>query len=148
MNSKMGGDLYTMKFPDRLSQERAMLIGIDVCHAGGNSIVGFAASINPEMSQYYSDFLVQKKGQEVITQQMAEPLKKAFDVFQRLHKGKLPTEIIIYRDGVSHGERDQVIQNEIRQFQQAINSMYNQASQGPKISLFIVNKRIMQSFFV
>jgi aubergine len=27
-----------------------MLIGIDVCHAGGNSIVGFVSSFNKEMS--------------------------------------------------------------------------------------------------
>jgi len=39
-----------------------MLIGIDVCHSGPNSIVGFSASINREMSQYYSDHFVQKKG--------------------------------------------------------------------------------------
>jgi len=29
---------------------KTMLIGIDVCHAGANSIVGFCASINKEMS--------------------------------------------------------------------------------------------------
>jgi len=35
-----------------------MLIGIDVCHAGDNSVVGFSASTNKELSQYYSDFLI------------------------------------------------------------------------------------------
>ena len=34
INSKIGGDLYNMKFPDTMSRMRTMLIGIDVCHAG------------------------------------------------------------------------------------------------------------------
>jgi hypothetical protein len=29
---------------------KTMLIGIDVCHAGPQSVVGFAASTNKEMS--------------------------------------------------------------------------------------------------
>ena len=58
INSKIGGDLYQMKFPDAMQNKRTMLIGIDVCHAGPTSVVGFAASTNPEMTQYYSQYLV------------------------------------------------------------------------------------------
>jgi len=58
INSKMGGDLFHLKLPDKMNSMKTMLIGIDVCHAGGNSIVGFAASTNKELSQYYSDFIV------------------------------------------------------------------------------------------
>ena len=54
INSKLGGDLFTLKFGKDL-QPRTMLIGIDVCHAGANSIVGFCASINKQLSQYYSE---------------------------------------------------------------------------------------------
>jgi len=46
INSKAGADLYNMKFPEILSKKRTMLIGIDVCHSGPQSIVGFSASIN------------------------------------------------------------------------------------------------------
>jgi len=53
MNSKLGGDLYIMSFPKELSQ-RTMILGVDVCHAGPNSIVGFCASINKDLSQYFS----------------------------------------------------------------------------------------------
>lgn len=34
INSKIGGDLYQLKFPACFQQKRTMLIGIDVCHAG------------------------------------------------------------------------------------------------------------------
>ena len=54
----MGGDLYYLKFPEALKSKRTMLVGIDVCHAGPQSIVGFTASVNEEMSQYYSDYFI------------------------------------------------------------------------------------------
>jgi len=58
MNSKVGGDLFSMKFPQVITELKTMLIGIDVCHAGKSSVVGFAASTNETMSQYYSDYIV------------------------------------------------------------------------------------------
>ena len=58
INSKAGGDLYYLKFPESLASKRTMLIGIDVCHAGPQSIVGFCATINKEMSQYYSEHFI------------------------------------------------------------------------------------------
>ena len=116
MNSKMGGDLFHLKLPDKMSQMKTMLIGIDVCHAGGNSIVGFAASVNKELSQYYSDFIVQKKGQEVVQSQIKECIKAAIDVFAKNNNNSNPTDILIYRDGVSAAERAQVIDREIVQF--------------------------------
>ena len=54
----MGGDLYNLKFPAKMDNMRTMLIGIDVCHAGSKSVVGFSASVNKDMSQYYSDYIV------------------------------------------------------------------------------------------
>lgn len=151
INSKMGGDLFNIKLPDKLTSPnmRAMLIGIDVCHAGGNSsVVGFAASVNRELSQYYSDFIVQRKGQEVVNSQLKDCIKRALEVFAKNHGNSLPTDIIIYRDGVSAAERSHVVSREISQFTQAFNETYNAASTRPKINLLIVNKRIIQSFFV
>ena len=34
VNSKVGGDLYTLRFPAVMDKMRTMLVGIDVCHAG------------------------------------------------------------------------------------------------------------------
>lgn len=50
INSKMSGDLFEMKFPAVMYQLNTMLIGIDVCHSGRQSVVGFAASTNQQMS--------------------------------------------------------------------------------------------------
>ena len=113
INSKCGADLYQMKFPESLSKKRTMLIGIDVCHSGPESIVGFSASINSEMSQYYSDFLIQKKGQEIVQDNMRDSICEAITTFSKHHKGEFPTTFIIYRDGVGDAQRDQVLSAEI-----------------------------------
>lgn len=34
VNSKLGGDLYRLQFPQAMDKKRTMLIGIDVCHSG------------------------------------------------------------------------------------------------------------------
>ncbi len=67
VNAKLGGDTYRLQFPQILEKKRTMLIGIDVCHSGSQSIVGFCATYNPEMSQYYSAIYLQKKNQEIVT---------------------------------------------------------------------------------
>lgn len=116
MNSKAGGDLYHLKFPEALNKKRTMLLGIDVCHAGPQSIVGFSASINKEMSQYYSDYLIQRKGQEVVQDNMKESIEQAIRSFAKNHNDEYPTNFIIYRDGVGDAQRNQVLASEIPQF--------------------------------
>lgn len=120
VNSKAGGDLYTLAFPEALSKKRTMLIGIDVSHSGAQSVVGFSASVNSSMSQYYSDFFVQKKGQELVTTDMRASIVKAIEVFQENHGRLPPTNFVIYRDGVGDAQRDQVLAREISQFEDAI----------------------------
>lgn len=83
-----------------------MLIGIDVCHAGPQSIVGFSASINKEMSQYYSDYLIQKKGKEIVEDHMRGLIMQAILEFAKLNKKEFPTNFIIYRDGVGDAQRN------------------------------------------
>jgi argonaute-like protein implicated in RNA metabolism and viral defense len=70
INSKIGGDLYNLQFSPELSPN-TMLLGIDVCHKGRNSIVGFCASINENMSQYYSQHIVQPRGQEIVDKELS-----------------------------------------------------------------------------
>ena len=96
-----------------LDHKRTMLIGIDVCHAGPKSIVGFSASINPEMSQYYSEHFVQQKGQEIVKDRMKDLIKSAIASFANSNKSQKPTNFIIYRDGVGDSMRQQVLDREI-----------------------------------
>lgn len=140
--------MYNLKFSQNMSTNK-MLIGIDVCHQGDHSIVGFCASINSSMSQYYSQKIVQKRGQEIVNKELTMALKNALDSFvERSPSGCLPEHFIIYRDGVGDAMRKQVLQKEVSQFREAINEVYNKAAKKPHLTVIIVNKRITQRFFV
>ena len=43
INAKLGGDLWRMSFGTEISP-KTMLVGIDVCHKGKQSIIGFVAT--------------------------------------------------------------------------------------------------------
>ena len=83
-----------------------MVIGIDVCHAGKKSVVGFCASTNASCTQYYSDIIIQPKYQEIVKKDLDRCLINAIDEFSKENNGHLPSKIIIYRDGVGEGMRD------------------------------------------
>ena len=53
MNAKFGGDLWRMSFGNEISQQ-TMLVGIDVCHKGKQSTIGFCATYDPNMCKYYA----------------------------------------------------------------------------------------------
>lgn len=63
----------------------------------------------------------------------------------------MPTNFIIFRDGVGDAQRDAVIKIEISQFKEAIKELYSDQdlqSQKPEITLIVLNKRINQRFFL
>lgn len=105
-----------MKFPAAVTDLQTMLIGIDVCHSGRCSVVGFAASTNETLSQYFSDYIVQPKGQEIVKDRMKDLIRRAITSFKNNHKGAKPSNFIIYRDGVGDSMREQVLATEIPQF--------------------------------
>ena len=73
---------------------------------------------------------------------MKESLMQALKAFADRHKSELPTNIIIFRDGVGDAQRDQVLSTEIPQFEAAFNVLYNKAALKPEITVVVVNKRI------
>lgn len=112
--------MYTLRFPEAVEKKKVMLMGLDVCHAGDRSIVGLSASINPEMSQYYSEHFMQKKGQEIVIADMQDAVVQAIEAFASQHDGQTPTNFIFFRDGVSDAMREKVLKNEVNQFESAI----------------------------
>jgi hypothetical protein len=53
INAKLGGDLWRMNFGKEISS-KTMLVGIDVCHKGKQSIIGFVATYDPFLCKYYT----------------------------------------------------------------------------------------------
>jgi len=148
MNTKVGGESLKLKWPKSMTEQLVMVIGIDVCHAGPNSVVGFCASTNNSYTLFYSDIVVQKKNTEIVSTDLGRCLKNAAVHFKHQNKGQLPDRILIYRDGVGEGMRTIIIDKEVSQFKEALADLYNKVSGPPTVTLVIVNKRINQRMFI
>ena len=99
INSKAGGESINVKLPKSIGKSRVMLIGIDVCHAGKNSVVGFVATTNRQFTSHYSDIILQPKYQEIVKNDLDRCLTEALKYFN-VNCGGNPDKIIIYRDGL------------------------------------------------
>ena len=75
-------------------------------------------------------------------------MKQAVQSFAKNHDNEYPERIIIYRDGVGEGMRDQIIEKEIGQFKEVLKPLYNKITSIPPITLIVVNKRINQRMFI
>lgn len=124
-----------------------MLVGIDVCHKGKQSIIGFVATYDQYMCKYYTQASPQgQKGQEIISSNiLQEYFGSALQAYRDFNEGSLPEQIFIYRDGVGDSMRKQVIQYELDQLKKILTDEYDPKSEGkalPQITLIIVNKRV------
>lgn len=154
MNAKFGGDLWRMSFGEEISNQ-TMLVGIDVCHKGKQSTIGFCATYDPNLCKYYAQASPQPvKGQEIIsTSILSDYFQRAFQSYRDFN-GKMPKHIFIYRDGVGDSMRKQVIDQELAQLDKIVALEYgigagneDEEREDPDITLIIVNKRVRQRFF-
>lgn len=113
INSKLGGESVRIKLPAFMSTSKVMVVGMDVCHASKNSIVGFVASTNPTCTSFYQDIICQAKGQEIVKKDLDRVYKNALDQFRSMN-GDYPDKIIVLRDGVGDAMRLQVVENEVK----------------------------------
>jgi hypothetical protein len=105
MNAKIGGDLWRMSFGAEISN-KTMLVGIDVCHKGKQSTIGFCATYDPYLCKYYAQAAPQpQKGQEIISSSvLSDYFQRAFQSYKDFN-GAMPEHIFIYRDGVGDSMR-------------------------------------------
>ena len=153
MNAKFGGDLWRMSFGNEISQQ-TMLVGIDVCHKGKQSTIGFCATYDPAMCKYYAQASSQPvKGQEIISSTiLSDYFQRAFQSYREFNDGAMPRHVFIYRDGVGDSMRKQVIDQELAQLDRIVQMEYGgddstPPQAPPDITLIIVNKRVRQRFF-
>jgi aubergine-like protein len=151
INAKLGGDLWRMNFGQEISQ-KTMLVGIDVCHKGKQSIIGFVATYDPYLCKYYTQASPQpQKGQEIIQSNVLQDyFGSALQAYREYNGGELPDHIFIYRDGVGDSMRKSVIQHELDQLKKILTDEYDPKGEGKplaNVTLIIVNKRVRQRFF-
>ena len=114
INAKLGGDLWRMNFPEEISK-KTMLVGIDVCHKGKYSYIGYVATYDQHLCKYYTQTDAQpQKGKELIESDVLQKyFLGSFDAYKEFNNGEMPDHIFIYRDGVGDAMRDQVLDKEL-----------------------------------
>ena len=117
-NLKLGGTNHTLRNIDLgiVSRGNTMVIGIDVVHpspgSGKASIAAMAGSIDKNLAQWPVDLRIQiREGQEMLDK-IRDMIKSRLALWTEHHK-EYPENILVYRDGVSEGQYEQVLKDEL-----------------------------------
>ncbi|GKZ25641.1 hypothetical protein AbraIFM66951_007099 [Aspergillus brasiliensis] len=155
-NLKLGGNnqLIDPKELGLIGQNKTMLVGVDVTHpspgssSAAPSVAGMVASIDSTLGQWPAELRIQKSRQEMVAE-LDTMLKAHLRRWVRNRKN-YPENIIVYRDGVSEGQYELVVQQELPLLKEACKEVYpaSDTSKGlPRISIVIVGKRHHTRFY-
>ncbi|KAI9734342.1 MAG: hypothetical protein M1834_002448 [Cirrosporium novae-zelandiae] len=151
-NLKLGGVNQALD-PDKLrliKDGKTMVVGLDVTHPSPGSlttapsVAGIVASVDAKLGQWPAEVRIQKSRQEEISN-LDQLLKRRLVVW-REKNNKLPENILVYRDGVSEGQYNIVVENELPQLRKACSGLY-QKNKEPRFSIIIVGKRHHTRFY-
>lgn len=155
-NLKLGGINHSID-PAKLgliAQKKTMVVGIDVTHpAPGSSkkapsVAGIVASVNEWLGQWPAELRIQSGGQEMVAD-LEEMFKTRLVLWKERNKS-LPENILIYRDGVSEGQYDIVLEEELPALRAACKTLYpapDTKANKPRITIIIVGKRHNTRFY-
>ncbi|KAI1259434.1 ribonuclease H-like domain-containing protein [Xylariaceae sp. FL1019] len=157
VNLKMGGANHKLKGEMKIMQggSKTMFVGYDVVHPtnlkdaqGKPSLVALVASVGDDLAQWPATLWRQNSGVEMLH---AGFLQKGFlsrlQLFSFKNNKKLPKNIVIFRDGVSEGQFQQVIDKELPAIREAcVEAGYNKG-QLPKITIIVSVKRHQTRFY-
>ncbi|KAI0818690.1 Piwi domain-containing protein [Irpex lacteus] len=129
-----------------------MVVGCDISHPAPGvrnrpSIASLVASIDSVCTRYTAHVRCQEPRQEVI-EDLKGMLGDAITDFRGRFNGNVPKRIIIFRDGVSEGEYQRVLDNEInKQVEAALWALNPRPPYKPQIVFIVVGKRHHVRFF-
>ncbi|PTB42583.1 hypothetical protein M441DRAFT_26314 [Trichoderma asperellum CBS 433.97] len=156
-NLKLGGNNHLVD-PSRLgfiSEDKTMIVGIDVTHPspgskGAPSVAGMVASVDRWLGQWPSVLSIQKSRKEMVTE-LDIMLKSRLELWRKRGKHTaFPENIIIYRDGVSEGQYQTVLDEELPLIRAVCKQVYPVADQKkglPRLTIAVVGKRHHTRFY-
>ena len=155
-NLKLGGINHALP-KDRLGflqKGTTMVVGMDVVHPSPGqikespSIAAVVASIDKHLAQWPSSLQTQRRehkgADEIMRSDILRPM-----VTERLEKwqstnGSLPERILVYRDGVSESQYEEVLSTEVPVFFEASKKL---GKDGVQVAFIIVGKRHHTRFY-
>ncbi|XP_023215480.1 protein argonaute-2-like isoform X3 [Centruroides sculpturatus] len=156
INAKMGGvnNSLALEYRPQIMKRPAMIVGIDCNHPApgdkvGYSIAAVVGSLDAYCGKFKASIRVQHKKQKIggqrfgqdIVVELKEMMKELFKAFYKYTGGKKPQKIIVYRDGVSEGEFQKVMDYEMREIRKACEEMARGETYRPPITFIITGKR-------
>jgi eukaryotic translation initiation factor 2C len=118
-----------------------MLVGIDVTHPspgskeGAPSIAAVVASFDEQLSSYPGDVVPQESRQEMVSG-LKRLISDRLKFFRQKNK-KLPSKIIVYRDGVSESQFHIVLDKEYSIMKEAFDDLYGAPAKHPKVTIIV-----------
>lgn len=168
-NLKLGGANQSLRPTDLgiINEGKTMVVGVDVTHpspgstSSAPSVAGMVASIDSTLGQWPAEIKVQTARQEMVAD-LDGMLKKCLQRWANTGPaggggtGKptttkpYPENIIVYRDGVSEGQYDTVLDQELPLLKKACAETYpaNMTKANlPRIAIIVVGKRHHTRFY-
>lgn len=170
VNLKMGGVNQSLQNEHKLiASGKTMMVGYDVTHptnlgpslfktdkdgkkTGPPSIVGIVSSIDKHLGQWPAQSWNNEPGVEMLDDRLVGGFEKCLDRWESTNnkpktlKKPLPENIVIFRDGVSEGQFNTVIETELPHIRAACAKKYLNRPL-PRISLIVSVKRHQTRFF-
>lgn len=162
VNLKMSGinHIVPAKPLGFIEDNKTMRVGIDVTHPpetapeGAPSVVAMVASTDGRIAQWPAELRIQEGrsrkggGIEITTENLRTMLSVHLRRWTARHQGRLPTKILVYRDGI--GESQYVVsQKELPQLQLACEDVLKDKStdERPRITFIVCAKRHQIRFY-
>lgn len=153
-NMKLGGVNHVLPKGslDFIERNDTMVVGIDVTHPKGTSAMGapsvaaMVACIDCRLAQWPAELRIQKgwsrqgAGIEMTTDNLKGMLLAHLERWKKNHVGKLPKNILVYRDGIGEQQYEESFTKELPQLQAALDTLSGEG-QRPHITLIICAKR-------
>ncbi|KAJ6025043.1 hypothetical protein N7540_005840 [Penicillium herquei] len=157
INLKLGGGNQSLRTSDLglFADGKTMLVGLDVTHPSPGSansapsVAAIVASVDASLAQWPAELRIQKARQEMVDD-LNVLLQSRLKLWAKNNKGKYPENIVVYRDGVSEGQYDIVIEKELPLLKQACETLYSASDTKrglPRMAIVIVGKRHNTRFY-
>lgn len=152
VNIKNGGINHALRDKQLgfINDGDTMVIGIDVTHpspgSGVNalSVAAMVASSDRYLAQWPAEVRVNPARQEKV--ETLHSMLRAHLLYWKETHGSFPEKLLIYRDGVSDGQYQMVLDEELPNLRGACQSVYGE-QQLPRITLIVVGKRHHTRFY-
>ncbi|KAF7986866.1 hypothetical protein HWV62_12600 [Athelia sp. TMB] len=153
LNTKLGGtnhllDAGSMKW---LTNKKTMIVGMDVTHPGPSSMEGtpsiaaVVASVDDTFVQFPASMRPQTSKVEMI-QDLEAMMIERLKMYEK-HNKRFPERVYVYRDGVSEGQFDVVIKEELPQILDAFKKVSPTIKYRPQLTIIICGKRHHARFY-